>query len=107
MLAGMGELLTHPAFLDLENPAVARALVQHILDHGHIVGLDHRSREVMRFEFPLLPGMLENLATFGAASADLEPEPLDDDEREEDRVRTVEPEYARPRRLSGRRRRAV
>ena len=103
----MGKLLTHPAFLDLENPAVARALVQHILDHGHIVGLDHRGREVMRFEFPLLPGMPERLAAFGVTDADLEPEPLDDDEREEDRVRAVEPEYARPRRLSGRRRRAV
>lgn len=100
MLGGMGKILKHAAFLDLEDPVVARALVQHILDHGDIVGVDECGRDVMRFEFPLLPGMLEKLAAFRAADADLEPEPLDDDELEEDRVRSVEPEYARPRYLS-------
>jgi hypothetical protein len=96
MLAGMGKVIVTPVFVDLEHPAIARAIVEHILEHADLVGHDARGRPVMRFEFPVEDWMIDKLAVFGAAGSDLEPDPVDDDELEEDRVRPVEPEYVRP-----------
>jgi hypothetical protein len=99
----MSKLVVTPVFVDLDHPAITRAIVEHILENAHIVGQDELGREVMRFEFPVEPWMIDKLAVFGASEADLEPEPLDDDEREEDRARAVAQECVRPRLLTRRR----
>ncbi len=78
MLERMGHVIFSPAFIDLEHPAILRALFRHILDHADVAGVDVRGRPVLRFEVVCEPWLLDKLAAFGAAEEDLE----DDDPAE-------------------------
>jgi hypothetical protein len=82
MLAGMSKVIVTPAFIDLEHPAILRAMLDHILEHAHVVGRDRRGREIMRFEFAAEPWMVDKLASSGAAQAELEDGDDDMDEVE-------------------------
>ena len=44
----MAELLTPPAFLDLEHPTVLLALLRHIVEHADCDGVDAYGRPVLR-----------------------------------------------------------
>jgi hypothetical protein len=55
-------------------PAILRAMREHILEHADIVGHDAPGREIMRFEFPVEPWMMDKLAALGAGREELEPE---------------------------------
>ncbi len=68
-------------FIDFEHPAIAGAILAHIVEHADVVGTDRRGRTVMRFEFAAPPWLIDKLAAFGARQADLEP---DDDFEMED-----------------------
>jgi hypothetical protein len=78
----MAKIVSDPTFLDLEHPATMRAIIQHILDHGHIEGCDPSGVPIMTFSFPAEPWLISKLAAFGAALEDLEPD--EDLEPEED-----------------------
>lgn len=78
MMLDMSVVSITPQFVDLEAPAVTRALLRHIISHADIVGRDWRGRPVMRFEFAAEPWMLDKLASYGAKDEDLE----DDDPAE-------------------------
>jgi hypothetical protein len=65
----MAKVICDPAFLDLEHPAVLRAMIHHILGHAHIEGIDPGGRPIMTFSFPLEPWMLDKLTALGAAGS--------------------------------------
>ena len=51
----MSKVIVTPEFVNLEHPAVTRALLRHIVDNADIVGEDWRGRTVMRFEVAAEP----------------------------------------------------
>ena len=81
MLAGMAAVIVTPEFIDLDAPAISRALLRHIVHHADRIGIDTRGREVLRFEFAAPPWLLDKLACLGAAAEDLEEDdPAEDDD---------------------------
>ena len=71
----MSKIIVTPEFLNLESPHLARAILEHIIANGDIVGEDLHGRPVIRFEFACDPWLMNKLASYGAAGEDLEPEP--------------------------------
>lgn len=71
----MSNVVVTPEFLNLESPRLARAVLEHIIANGDIVGEDIGGRPVIRFEFPCDPWLMDKLASYGVAGEDLEPEP--------------------------------
>jgi hypothetical protein len=81
----MAELLTPPAFLDLEHPTVLRALLRNIVEHADYHGVDAFGRPVLRFEFACEAWLLDKLAALGTADEDLEEDdPAEEDDPKED-----------------------
>lgn len=71
----MSKVIVTPEFLNLESPHLTRAVLEHIIASGDIVGEDIGGRPVMRFEFVCDPWLLDKLAGYGTADEDMEPEP--------------------------------
>ena len=80
MLAGMAAVIVTPEFIDLDAPAISRALLRHIVLHADRIGVDAQGHEILRFEFAAAPWLVDKLASLGAAAEDLE----DDDPAEDD-----------------------
>ena len=80
MLAGMAAVIVTPEFIDLDAPAISRALLRHIVRHAYCIGVDARGHEILRFEFAAPSWLIDRLACLGAAAEDLE----DDDPGEDD-----------------------
>jgi len=89
MLLAMAKVVHEPVFIDLEDPAIMREMILHILEGGHIEGHDHQGRAIMTFSFPIEPWMIDRLATFNVADEDLEAEPLEDGDEDQDEVPTM------------------
>jgi hypothetical protein len=68
----MAAVIITPQYVDIEAPAITRALLRHIVRHGDVVGMDRRGRTVLRFELAAEPWLLDKLATLGAEEEDRE-----------------------------------
>lgn len=75
----MGRARVSPEYIDIDHPAVTRAILMEILDNTHVVGVDDRGWPIIRHEFACPPWLLDKLACYGSHDIDLE-----DDEREGD-----------------------
>lgn len=73
----MSNVIVTPEFLNLESPHLARSILEHIVAHADIVGVDKGGRPVMRFEFTCDPWLMDKLSSYGASGEDLEPEAED------------------------------
>lgn len=63
-----------PEFIDIEHPALTRAILQQIFDHTHVVDHDDRGWPIVRHEFTCPPWLFDKLAAHGAREEDLEEE---------------------------------
>ncbi len=75
----MVAVIATPEFVDLEAPAVARAILRHIVEHADAIGQDERGRTILRFDLGAPPWLLDKLASLGAQDEDRE----DDDPAED------------------------
>ena len=82
--------------LPLPPGAEARALLRHLLDHGDIVGRDIAGRTII--QLPVDDWTLEKLMTFDAEAAELESEPVDEEDRPPVVIELVRPKMVRRRR---------
>jgi hypothetical protein len=68
----MAAVIITPQYVDIEAPAITRALLRHIVRHGDVVGTDRRGLTVLRFELAAEPWLLDKLAALGADEEDRE-----------------------------------
>lgn len=73
----MKKVVVTPEFVNIQAPAVMQAMIEHFLEHAHVVGSDASGRPILRFEFACAPWLMDKLAAFGAGFEDLEPEPAE------------------------------
>jgi hypothetical protein len=83
--------------LPLPPSAQARALLHHLLEQGDVLGRDAVGRTII--QLALEDWTLEKLMTFDTESADLEPEPDDEDDGPPVVVGLVRPKTVRRRRV--------
>lgn len=75
--ACMSKVVVTPEFIDLESPAVMRALIHHLIEHADIVGHDQFGQPILRFEFACPSWLLDKLSSFNARREDFEAEPAE------------------------------
>ena len=80
--AAMSKVVITPERISLESLPVMRALLQHLFDHGDIVGHDPTGKPILRFEFACAPWLMDKISSFSASREDLEPAPIEDDRRD-------------------------
>jgi hypothetical protein len=59
-------------FIDIEAPAVTRAILSGLLEHGDVVGHDQAGRVVITLAVE--PWLFDKLLTFDAATEELKPD---------------------------------